>query len=450
LAKTLGIEERSIDSTADLAEYGMDSILFLDFAEMLEKQIGRIPIDEIIAHNSHAAIVSYLTSYIEENGSSPAIVSQQTVAYSAACTLSADVTVSIGEGDTPHSSSESAIQCMTHCSGISDSGASVSQHTEQPVNNWNISLIQWVSANQVRTALMEYLNHAEHDVMGATSIVCADNPTPGSYQHRLVELSPSVVVEVLSCGVGPTVLFLPAIGLTAPVFYPQFEALCTDWTVIAIHSPGHGRSSVPEKATTVALADTIEGTLIALGITDPVHIVASCFSSVVAQYLAAERPWVVASLTLCGASSEGIAMPAIPPDGLSAKDIARLTEAAAKSLTQDFDRLVEDKRNSHIERHIREACDLLIASQKASPSVGMKYLNEVLTQSPSEWIPRISIPMLFVIGSLDTVVSPDAMRKTASRFSCARVMEIANAGHYPFLTHARTFNSGLMSFLRSI
>jgi pimeloyl-ACP methyl ester carboxylesterase len=257
-------------------------------------------------------------------------------------------------------------------------------------------------------------------------------------------------IEVVSCGKGPPVFFIPGIGLTAPVFHDQFESMWKDWSLFAIHAPGHGRSKPPKSTTTAALSNTIAETIEVLGLREPVHVVASCFGTVAAQHLAAFRPELVASLTLCGAFSEELALPPIPPEGLSAKDVAALTLAASQSLAADFDSLLGVSENAGRRETIQQARDLLLASQRANPAVGMRYLNEVLTLRPSAWANTITAPTLFVVGTRDTVISPQSSHKAAARLKNARVMEIPEAGHYPFLTHSSLFNSGLRDFLRTV
>jgi amino acid adenylation domain-containing protein len=410
LARTLGLSGERIDPDADLAEYGLDSILFLDFAEAVEKQFGRLRVDDLIALDTLRAMSTYVL-------------------------------------DTRRAVPEAA---GTQAAGDPLPAPQPAAEVEPEVHaNDDIVVLAVAPAHESARLLLAYADEAVDEPPERPLAMASDAAADG-FRHCLVRLSPSANVEVMICGQGPTLLLIPGIGLTAPVFHAQFAALAGSWRVIAIHSPGHGRSSPPAKATTEALAETIAATLRKLGVVEPVHVVASCFSTVAAQYLAAHRPELVASLTLCGASMEGVAVPAIPPEGLSAKDVARLTEMASKSLVADFEALTQAPQNVHVKDEIDACCRLLLRSQKASPSVGMKYLNEVLGLKPSEWAPRISAPTLFVVGALDTVVPPESTFATAPRIRNARVLEIANAGHYPFLTHPSVFNSGLEEFLRSL
>lgn len=455
LATTLGLRSEDIDPDADVAEYGLDSILFLDFVEAVEKMFGHVPVEELIALDTLRAIAAYITS---RKQAGPEI----TVDRSTASELKEP---SSGDPLAAESDETASLIAAQPIAEPPDPAGHDAQDSGQPYGNdgglalpsdeqagdedQDLILLAAAPASDIRSVLLDYPEQLSKGVSPSAFPLSKEVPE-GCFKHHLVRLSAFATVEVLSCGQGPTLLLIPGIGLTAPVFHTQFEAFWPDWRVVAIHAPGHGRSSPPKRATTEALAESIEDALRLLAVERPVHVVASCFSTIVAQYLAARRPELVASLTLCGASSEGVAVPTIPPEGLSARDVAQLTEAASKSLVADFDALVRAPQNSNITGHIEESCRLLLASQKASPAVGMKYLNEVLSLRPSEWARDIAAPTLFVAGALDTVVPPEAALASAANFRNARVMEIANAGHYPFLTHPAAFNSGLASFLGSI
>jgi pimeloyl-ACP methyl ester carboxylesterase len=80
----------------------------------------------------------------------------------------------------------------------------------------------------------------------------------------------------------------------------------------------------------------------------------------------------------------------------------------------------------------------------------MRYLNEVLSLRPSEWVSAISAPTLYIVGALDTIVKPEAQLKAAAGHEGSQTIEIANTGHYPYLTHSSEFNATLVNFLREI
>jgi amino acid adenylation domain-containing protein len=398
LGQTLRIKPDEIDPAADMAQYGVDSILILDFVALVEQTFGRMRVEELIEHQTLGALASEVDRQLAKEPRAP---------EAAAAVAAVPPPAPPG------------------------------------------TLVDAAPAEEVGAALREYPQRLDLGDAELRLRMEAVNGHP-ALQFWMIGRTAETAVEVVSCGTGAPVLFLPGIGLTAPVFHQQFEALWPDWSVLTLHAPGQGRSKPPKQATIAALADTIVETLWRFDLRRPVHIVGSCFGTVVAQYLASHRPDLVASLTLCGTLAEDADMSLLPADGLSAEALAALTEGAAQSLAADFDPLLAAPANAGRREAIEEARRLLLASQRASAAIGMRYLNEVLKLRPSEWAPAITAPTFFVAGTLDTVVDPEASLRSAALIPKARILRIADAGHYPFLTHASEFNPALLEFLGSV
>ncbi|MEK9281145.1 amino acid adenylation domain-containing protein [Bradyrhizobium sp. ISRA442] len=403
LGQVLRIAADEIDPERDIVDYGVDSILIIDFFTLVEEAFGRLPVDDLIELPTLREIASYIGTAVGQRAT--------TVPINGKSTLESAIE---GDGALPP----------------------------------GITLVDAAVAEDADVALKEYPQRLEEPPPEPRNT--SKRNGVGALHFWTVGKNADALIEVASRGSGPPVLFLPGIGLTAPVFHEQFKRLSSDWSLFALHPPGHGRSKAPKSTAISALADTIADTLHQLGLNRPVHIVASCFGTVPAQYLGAHHADLVASLTLCGAVAEDLAVPAIPLEGLSVKEAAALTKAAADSLSADFERLLGVPENAPRREVIESARRLLLNSQRASPAVGMRYLNEILSLRPSEWAPKIAAPTLFITGTCDTVVAPAVSVSIAGKMPNARVLRIANAGHYPFLTHASEFNSELTNFLKSV
>jgi pimeloyl-ACP methyl ester carboxylesterase len=61
---------------------------------------------------------------------------------------------------------------------------------------------------------------------------------------------------------------------------------------------------------------------------------------------------------------------------------------------------------------------------------------------------RISVPVLFLVGSEDPIFPPAAIRDAATKIPGARVVEIAGSGHSPYFEKAREWNDRVREFLR--
>lgn len=401
LGQVLRISADEIDPEQDIVHYGVDSILILDFFSLLEETFGQLPADQLIELQTLREIANYL-----------------------ATTIASPTAATPKDGET-----------MRRSSMDGDDGRLA-----------GLTLIDMAAPEDADVALKDYPQRLEGPL---PPLRVSKRDRAGALQFWAVGQSEDALIEIVSRGSGPPVLFLPGIGLTAPVFHEQFTSLSPNWSLFALHPPGHGRSKAPKSASIAVLADTIAETLSRLGLDRPVHVVASCFGTVPALYLGAHRPELVASLTLCGAVAENLEVPAIAPEGLSLKEAAALSKAAAESLSADFERLLNVPENASRRETIEAARMLLLNSQRASPAVGMRYLNEILSLRPSKWAPKIAAPTLLIAGTCDTVVSPSVSVDLAAKLPNARLLMIENAGHYPFLTHANQFNPEMTSFLKS-
>jgi pimeloyl-[acyl-carrier protein] methyl ester esterase len=65
-------------------------------------------------------------------------------------------------------------------------------------------------------------------------------------------------------------------------------------------------------------------------------------------------------------------------------------------------------------------------------------------------LPALAMPSLWIAGRRDRLVSPAAMRAAAALAPDARIIEVAGAGHAPFLTHADVVADALAGFAETL
>ncbi len=435
LGQTLRIDPAEIESDTDLAVYGVDSITIVDFSVLIEEAFGQLPVEDIIDLTTVRAIAEYVDG-LPATGP-PVTDAGSRVKQDETCP---DETLQEPDGGL----TDQALAGPRDADGQGRDTVS-----ERPSAAGGPRSPASAPPDGAGSLLLDYPRHFHRDE-AATNETTTRGALNGSLQIRMVGPSPESATEVVSCGDGRPIICLPGIGLTAPIFHHQYDALTRDRRLLTIHAPGHGRSAPPAHASVDALVETLAETLALMKIEGPVDLIASCFGTVPALRLAHRMPERVRSLCLCGAFSEDEDLAAIPTEGLSAKDIADLTMAAAESLTRDFDGLMDAPENSRRRPQIESARKVLVASQLASPSVGMRYLNNVLSLQPSRWLSAIDAPTLFVTGVLDSVARPAASFSFGAMMPNARVVDIAGAGHYPFLTHPEIFNEALAAFLEGL
>ena len=92
--------------------------------------------------------------------------------------------------------------------------------------------------------------------------------------------------------------------------------------------------------------------------------------------------------------------------------------------------------------------DLLLRCESMDPRFGLIYL-EGMKYLPSLYarLPQIAAPTLILRGELDTMVPAEDAQVLAKAIPGARFEELANAGHFPCLTHPAEVNVLITPFL---
>ena len=88
----------------------------------------------------------------------------------------------------------------------------------------------------------------------------------------------------MAAGTGTPVLLIPAIGLSAPVWTPQFEQWSANHQVIVVHQQGYGLTEMNSDISFAGVTRLFIEVLDRLGIKRPIHVVGSCFGGVAAIY----------------------------------------------------------------------------------------------------------------------------------------------------------------------
>jgi polyketide synthase PksJ len=118
----------------------------------------------------------------------------------------------------------------------------------------------------------------------------------------LIEVSPGHRLEVIAAGRGSPVVLLPPMGTLATAWMHQIRPLSGNYRVIVFHYPGHGNSPfIPDGATFGKIAVSIRNALKSLGIDEKIHLVGWSMGALISQVMALKSPEEVKTLTLVGA-----------------------------------------------------------------------------------------------------------------------------------------------------
>ncbi|HEU5333226.1 MAG TPA: SDR family NAD(P)-dependent oxidoreductase [Actinocrinis sp.] len=246
-------------------------------------------------------------------------------------------------------------------------------------------------------------------------------------EHRVLSF-PDGEAEVFVAGDGPTLLLLPPFNIGAGLFAPQFAALSDRFRLVALHHPGVGASTGFADITLDGIADLAVRVLDELGTTGPAHVAGASFGGLAALTYALRHPETTASLTLIGSSYK---------IGNRIGEINRLDVVAR----EDFDAVAAagaerfDERRADLERH-------LLRCESMDPRTGLRYL-DVFAARPNllARLSEIAAPTLIIQGLCDTVVPVKAAHVLYGAVPDARYAELADAGHFPCLTHAAQVNA---------
>ncbi|PJN27395.1 beta-ketoacyl synthase [Streptomyces sp. CB02613] len=251
-------------------------------------------------------------------------------------------------------------------------------------------------------------------------------------ERRLIDL-PGGQVEVFTGGAGPVLLLMTPFNVGAGVFARQYGQLADRYRMITVHHPGVGATTVSGDLTLDGIAALYRAVLDRLGVTGPVHVLGSSFGGLVAQSFALRHPADTASLTLVGSSYKV---------GNRNGEVNRLSIVAA----EDFDRMETHRGIAPGDRAALQ--ELLLRCESMSPQTGLSYL-DVFDAQPTLFarLPEITVPTLVLWGRHDTVIPVKAAHLLHGAIPDSRFAELADAGHFPCLTHPEDVHRLLLPFL---
>jgi len=245
-------------------------------------------------------------------------------------------------------------------------------------------------------------------------------------QRYLIRTESSVQTEVIAFGEGPPLLLIPAFAYTAPQWNKQLEAWSERNRLIVFHPPGSGLSLGGDDVAYETVSRGCIEALDALGVREPVPVLASSWGGMVAMSLASLYPERVQSLVLSGCFHF-----------VSLEESTLLKE----SLKADFEH-----------NGASELYDGVFRTQHMSSAVG-KYATAQMfpdgVASTESYLSGIQAPVCLIAGGEDQVFGSSRTEALRSLLPHASLQVIPEAGHFPHCTNAEEFNRIAMSFLDS-
>ena len=101
------------------------------------------------------------------------------------------------------------------------------------------------------------------------------------------------------------------------------------------------------------------------------------------------------------------------------------------------------------ERHMVESQrQTILAASPAGVAAALRGM--AARQSAVDYLPRISLPTLVVVGSEDAISTPDEMRTIAAAIPDSELAVIPNSGHMTPLENPAAFNTAIERFLARV
>lgn len=411
--RILKIEPTVIDSDSDFTEYGVDSLVVTEIHAGFEHDLGKLPVTVIIENTTAHELAEHLLAQHRE--------ALEGFFY--------------GNGIPQKSNAEPRTPAAVVA------GAHVLNRIDR------VDLLDYMEEYGRRYQAKTLASLLE----SATPLASLDTlqAQPDTLFHLVFDMETGKKAELFVIGQGDPILFIPAIGLSAPVWSKQMIDWSKDHQLIVIHQQGYGLTDVAKDISFERVVGQFVEVLERLGIEEPLHVIGSCFGGVAAQYMAKSYPDYVRSLTLCGTFSENFGLPDIPVDQLTIEQMQEGAKMIGAGIDRDFDAVIEHSVSGDTVE-LERCRQLLMQSQCVSPLVVMRYITQILTLQANEWLPQIQAPTLCIAGTVDTIVDPAVSRWIASEIPAARFVSVENAAHYPFLTHPQVFQREVLSFIENV
>lgn len=248
-------------------------------------------------------------------------------------------------------------------------------------------------------------------------------------------------------GTGPAIVLLHGFPFAAAVWQPQLEALtAAGWRAIAPDFRGHGKTPAGDGLFTMELyADDVLALLDRLKLEKAV-VCGLSMGGYVALRLAEKAPARVRALALCDTRSEA--------DGNPAKQLraGAMKVVADKGVAFFADEFVKNLFSPPTLAGGRPCVGRVKDIMKANPALGVRGALLALAARPdaTEFLPKIAVPTLVLVGEEDKLTPPALSEAMAKAIPGARLSVIPKAGHLSSLEEPEAFNADLLSFLNEL
>lgn len=259
-----------------------------------------------------------------------------------------------------------------------------------------------------------------------------------------VEVDKDIRLFVQEVGSGRPVVLVAGFGMNHEVWDRQVRVLAENHRVLCVDQRGHGRSDAPLGGYEVErLAIDLCTVLDQLEVRD-CTLVGWSFGGQVAFKAAAESDRI-AQLVLVASNAVRASRSAEFPFGSRPETLER-SLVAAECANRLAARRATISAGFHGEPD-GDVLEWLVRSSLRMPSwAAVACYRSMLHTDLLAAIPTVTVPVLQIIGAADPVHSARGARWLNQRLADARLIEIADCGHYPMIEAADEFDAALAAF----
>jgi non-heme chloroperoxidase len=287
----------------------------------------------------------------------------------------------------------------------------------------------------------------------ATATVHADPSGAPDPWQGFITAPDGVPLCVLETGnpAGRELLFIHGYSQSQAVFKRQFESdLRRDFRIVAFDLRGHGCSGKPwdeqSYSGTRVWADDVAAVIRARGLKRPV-IVGWSFGGYISMHYARHHGvGDLAGILLVGSNG---GLPPDPTDAAALERLARQREGK-RTMAPDINAQIASGR-SFVKLMTAQPApadmqEIMFATNQMLPVYAQRAMY-ALSLSNQDVIPRLTGPVLFMVGAKDGSQSVDVLRATATQLPRGRVEVMEGTGHAPFIDAPEDFNMRLRAFI---
>lgn len=392
-----GIRTERIDQHSAIDAYGFDSIRFAEFVKRINETFElSIPTSDIVEHNTVAGLCDIIYEYVGQKSVKASgeriLVTDPEQDYPGLNQGNSVAERNSGDGDRDHLGDTNLFL--------------IGQYDVFPVNFWD------------KCSQYEYA----YEPISAYKYVHLRK----QYKHLLVRVL-DTEVEVLSAGIGTSVVILGGAGMAPPMAKRLIEVLSTQYHVIYINQPGCGLSKDIYDYSLKGRAEVIISVLEQLKLRDAMHLIGISWGSLINQQLSVSYPERVKSLVLISPIYHMKEYDA----SVNANDIMK-KDILATSNKKEHEILLSKGSSSNI-KILSKVSDYYTLYNKDA------YDTERI-------LPSIRVPTIIIYGEKDLVVSNDQSKQIASYIRDSVLVPIQDGGHFVFMTHCNSVTEIVKNF----